>query len=525
MTEAAIPGILNQLQLSVVTDTLIRLGAMRTEAKAKMEGLKSQYEAYQKGGVEQVPLTPEIITAVESDPQIVNLNMRRTQLLEAKKSLLERFGDQHRSVRDIDSRVQTIDQEAESKRLEKTSQFRHMQMERVRLDMLTALDQVNQIDQEYREASAAQTDMDRKRAHLDNLLDEKKRAEERLDSSRKKLFDLTYVINRPTAVRITRLQSATKPLERSTPSWKLNMPVGAVLALLLGIGLALLLEFTNTSVRTPQDIVRHAAMPVLGIVPELDDEEVRIDNIELATRLAPRSMVSECFRRTRTNLLFSCPPDRQRTVLVTSAQPEEGKTAIAINLAVACAQAGRKILLVDCNFRRPALYRAFPQLRKEGLANLLVGQCELSELVSHTDIPSLDILGAGPTPPNPAELLGSSYFKAFLSAASGQYDQVFLDGPPALLVTDALIAAAAVDGVIIVSHAGATTRGVLRRLRDTLDRVGVHVLGVVLNAAETQAGGYFREMYRSYYDYDETANQVVPSLPGANGNGGDQAKA
>ena len=94
------------------------------------------------------------------------------------------------------------------------------------------------------------------------------------------------------------------------------------------------------------------------------------------------------------------------------------------------------------------------------------------------------------------------------------YDQVFLDGPPALLVSDALVAAATVDGVIIVSHAGATSRGALRRLRDTLDRVGVHVLGVVLNAAETQAGGYFKEMYRDYYDYDESANQVLPGLPG-----------
>jgi capsular exopolysaccharide synthesis family protein len=514
MNEAAIPGILNQT--TVVSDNLMRLGAMRTEAKARMAGLTSQYEAYQKSGIEQVPLTPEIMMAVESDPHITNLEVRRTQLVEAKQSLMEKFGEQHRSVIDLDNRIRTVDQEAESRRLTKLAQYRDMQMDRVRLDMLAAVDQVNQLDQEYREAEGAQTDMDRKRAHLDNLMDEKKRAEERLNEGRKKLNDLRYVINRPDKVRIIP-QLATRPLERSSPSWKINMPAGAILSLLLGVGLALLLEFMNTSVRTPQDIVRYAAMPVLGIVPELDDEEVRIDNIELATRLAPRSMVAECFRRTRTNLLFCCPPDRQRTVLITSTRPEEGKTAVAINLAVASAQAGRKILLVDCNFRRPALNRAFPQIKKEGLANLLVGQCELKDLISHTDIPTFDVLGAGPGVPNPAELLGSSYFRAFLAEAAGMYDQVFLDGPPALLVSDALVAAATVDGVIIVSHAGATSRGALRRLRDTLDRVGVHVLGVVLNAAETQAGGYFKEMYRSYYDYDESANQVLPGLPSGNG--------
>jgi polysaccharide biosynthesis transport protein len=510
-TEAAIPGILNQQ--TVVSDTLMRLGAMRTEAKARMVALKGQYDAYQKSGVEQVPLTPEIMQAVEADPQIANLEMRRTSLVEAKQSLMERFGDQHRSVRDIDNRIETVDSEAKAKRLEKISQYKHMQMERVHNDMLSAVDQVNQIDQEYREAEAGQNDMDRKRAHLDNLMDEKKRAEERLDNGRKKLYDLSYVINRPDPVRISLMQTASRPLERSSPRWSMTMPAGAMLGLLLGMGLALLLEFVNTSIRTPQDIIRYAAMPVLGIVPQLEDEEVRIENIELATRLAPRSMVSESFRRTRTNLLFSCPPDRQRTVLITSTQPEEGKTAIAVNLAVASAQAGRKILLVDCNFRRPALYQAFPQIKKEGLANLLVGQCELKDLISRTDLPTLDVLGAGPTPPNPAELLGSSYFKAFLAEAAGSYDQVFLDGPPALLVTDALITAAAVDGVIVVSHAGATSRGALRRLRDILDRVGAHVLGVVLNAAETQAGGYFKEMYRSYYEYDDKASQVLPALP------------
>ena len=118
---------------------------------------------------------------------------------------MDRFGEKHRNVIDLDNRIRTVDQEAQAKRLEKMAQYRHMQMERVRLDMLASVDQVNQIDQEYREAEGAQTDMDRKRAILDNLMEEKKRAEERLDNARKKLNDLNYVINRPTAVRISPL--------------------------------------------------------------------------------------------------------------------------------------------------------------------------------------------------------------------------------------------------------------------------------------------------------------------------------
>ncbi len=521
-TDAAIPGIMDQQ--TVVTDKLMRLGAMLTEAQARMEALRSQYDAYQQAGVEKMPVTPEIIQAVESDPLIANLEMRRTGLAEQKALLLERFGPGHRSVEEVESRIATVAREAESRRREKIDQYKSMQMERARLDTLMATDQVHQIAQKYSEAEAAQTDLDRKRARLENLDDEKRRAEERLDKSRKALDELNYVVSKPTPVRIKRMQNATRPLERSSPRWKVTLPAGFVLGLMLGVGLALLLEFANTSVRTPVDIVRHAAMPVLGMVPELDDEEVHVDDVEMVTRRAPRSMIAECFRRTRTNLMFSCPPDRQRTVLITSAQPEEGKTAVAVNLAVVHAQAGRKVLLVDCNFRRPALNKAFPQMKKQGLSNLLIGQCELKDLVNNTEIPTLDVIGSGPTPPNPAELLGSSYFRAFLAEAASQYDQVLLDGPPALLVSDGIVAAAAVDGVVIVTRAGETSRGALKRLRDTLDRVGVHVLGVVLNAAETQVGGYFKEMYRSYYDYDEQASQVLPG-PSAAGKGSGPADA
>lgn len=512
--EAAIPGIMGQM--TAISDRLITLEKMRTEARARKDVYTSQLEAYEKNGLEKVPLTPEIVQAVEMDPQVSSAEMRRSGLDEQRKSLAERLGDGHRSVRDLDKRIQVIEQDLQQRRMQKLDDYKRMRLEQVRMDALAATDQVSQIEVEYSQAEAEHLDLDRKRARLESLLEEKKYAEERLDKCRKYLEDMNSLNSRREIVRIRTMQDAVRPLARSSPRWMVTMPAGTMLGLLLGVGLAMLLEFMNTSVRTPQDVVRHAAMPVLGMVPLLEDEEVDLDNIEQVTRLAPRSMVAECFRRTRTNLLFSCPPDRQRTVLVTSAQPEEGKTAVVVNLAIASAQSGRKVLLVDCNFRRPALYQAFPQLKQRGLSNLLIGQCELKDLVVASDVPTLDLLAAGPTPPNPAELLGSTYFRAFLSEAVSLYDQVFLDGPPGLLVSDALIVATAVDGVIVVTRAGSTSRGALKRLRDTLDRIGAHVLGVVLNAAETQAGGYFKEMYRTYYDYDEQAGKV---LPGPNGDG------
>lgn len=517
--QGALPGIMNQM--SAIATNLERVGALKAEAAARHGMLRAQLEANEAVGVEKMPVTPEIAMAVEADPQIAGLEMRRQQYLEQRQVLLDRFGAQHREVREIEARIQQVDQDADARRKEKIDQYRQMQFDRTKLEEQMAASNLNAIMQQYDDAEAAQLDLDRKRAQLENLMRKQKGAEERLAAARKALDEMNLINSRPSIIRVSLAQNAVRPLERATPRWEMTIPAGLVLGLLLGAGLALMLEFMNTRVRTPQDVVRYAAMPVLGIVPVLDDEEVRIDDIDMVTRRAPRSLMAECFRRTRTNLLFSCPPDRQRTVAVISAQPEEGKTAVAVNLAVASAQSGRKVLLVDCNFRRPSLSRTFPHLKQQGLSNLLIGQCELKDLVTGTDIPTLDVMATGPTPPNPAELLGSTYFRAFLSEAAAAYDQVLLDGPPGLLVSDALVLAAAVDGVIVVSHAARTTRGTLRRLRDTLDRVGAHVLGVVLNAAEVQAGGYFKEMYRTYYDYDAQATKV---LPGPNGKDADEVK-
>jgi capsular exopolysaccharide synthesis family protein len=281
----------------------------------------------------------------------------------------------------------------------------------------------------------------------------------------------------------------------------MNLAAGIPLGLVLGVGLAFLLEFLDTSVRTPRDVARHTSLPLLGVVPILDDEEVAIDDIEVATRTAPNSMVAECFRQIRTNLFFASPAENQKALLVTSPGPEDGKTAVAINLAVTIAQSGRRVLLVDANFRRPALHRAFTNAKREGLSNILIGQRQLQDLASPTDLPQLDVLTAGPIPPNPVELLSSRYMRELLARARETYDQVIIDGPPVLLVSDPLVLANFLDGAIIVCRAKSNSRGAVLRTRDQLDQVRARILGVVLNAVETAPGGYYRRQYRAFYDY------------------------
>ncbi len=160
--DAAIPGIMGQM--TAVTENLLTLGRMRTEAKARMEVLKNQYEAYEKNGLANVPLTPEIVMAVEADPQVSSQQMRLSGLREQRKALAARLGEGHRSVRDLDARIEAVDQDLQQRRETKLDDYKRMRMEQVRMDMLAAIDQVTQIDQEYSQAESAQTDLDRKRA-------------------------------------------------------------------------------------------------------------------------------------------------------------------------------------------------------------------------------------------------------------------------------------------------------------------------------------------------------------------------
>src|SRR5690606_29361711 len=175
---------------------------------------------------------------------------------------------------------------------------------------------------------------------------------------------------------------------------------------------------------------------------------------------APQSLVAEAFRRTRTHMQFSGPMQTQRSLLITSPSPGDGKTAVAMNLAATLAHSGQRVLLIDCNFRRPDLRERYNLSRTTGLSNILIGESTLSHQVEKTELPNLDVLLSGPMPPTPAELLGSEPMRKLLDEALSRYDRVLLDGPPALLISDASVLSGMVDGVILVARADANSKGV-----------------------------------------------------------------
>jgi polysaccharide biosynthesis transport protein len=502
--------------LNVVGETYRALNEEVTRLEAAKLESKAQYENLLALEADQIAISPQMQQMVENDAEVTALQnmkvMREQELLGLQKTL----GDNHRELRDLRGQIDAIEQQLRQVKDRKEQAVREATINGAHTQYLNAIQAELQLRDRMLEAEAQQRDLDRGLAQLHSLEEQQKLQEERLSHVRDYVAQLRMIVNASGGVRVQRGSTAYEPKERYFPKWQYNLPAGFVLGLMLGVGLAMLLEFVDTTLKTGRDIIRHVHVPILGTVPDLEDEEVPIDEIEMAAHVAPRSMIAEAFRNIRTNLVLSSPAEQQRSVLITSPKPEDGKTAVAINLAISLAQSGRRVLLVDANFHRPRLQTIFPKVNREGLSNVLIGQGRVADLAAKTDLPNLDVLSTGPIPPNPTELLASSYLRDMIAQATERYDQIIFDGPPTLLVSDVLVMSGSLDGVILVCRAMSCSRGVAQRARDQLERVEAHIFGAVLNAAQVTRGGYFREQIRTYYDYqpeEALGTDRRPALP------------
>lgn len=210
----------------------------------------------------------------------------------------------------------------------------------------------------------------------------------------------------------------------------------------------------------------------------------------------PKSQAAEAFRTLRTNIQFSSLDEDIRTIVVTSAQPGEGKSTIVSNLAITMAQSGKKVLLIDCDLRKPTIHKKFGVSNKDGLTTLLAKEKELDEIVKITDIANFYILTSGPIPPNPAELLGSKKMRSLIEELNGYFDVILFDAPPVLSVTDAQVLSTYCNGVVFVAGYGQAEKLAVVRAKELISKVGGKIIGVVINKVPNNSKSYY------YYDYD-----------------------
>jgi capsular exopolysaccharide synthesis family protein len=210
----------------------------------------------------------------------------------------------------------------------------------------------------------------------------------------------------------------------------------------------------------------------------------------------PKSHAAEAFRTLRTNIQFSSLDNEIRSIVVTSTQPAEGKSTIISNLAVTMAQSGKKVLLIDCDLRKPSVHKKLGISNQEGLTSLLSKEKTMEEVVKTSNINNFYILTSGPIPPNPAELLGSKRMKSFIAELKGYFDIILLDAPPILAVTDAQILSTLCDGVLLVAAYGQAEKEAVVRAKEAIDKVGGKILGLVINKVPSNSKSYY------YYNYE-----------------------
>ena len=311
-------------------------------------------------------------------------------------------------------------------------------------------------------------------------------------------------------LKATVVDSPRLPAAPVSPQPVRNIALALVLGLLLGFGLAVLREVLDNSVKRVGDVPSLGETPVLGSM--VYDQEIQTQ--PLISALTPHAPRAEAYRVLRTNLSFIDVDQASKAFVVTSSVPNEGKSTVAVNAAIALASTGQRVLLVDGDMRRPQVATLLSLEARVGLTNVLVGSASQEEVVQHHSPSGLDVLAAGPIPPNPAELLQSKAMRDLLAKLRNDYEVIVIDGPPLLPVTDAALLASETDGAVLVVRHGKTTKDQLAGAVERLDSVGSAPLGIVFNMIPTKRGSKYGYGYGYGYAPTETP-QAAPTTKGS----------
>jgi len=324
------------------------------------------------------------------------------------------------------------------------------------------------------------------------------------------------------------VDAAEVPKSPVKPRVVLNLALGIILGAAFGVGLAFFQEYLDNTLKTPDEVERLLRLPSLGLLPgyisdgtgKAGDEKLAVvnrgNNGDFAPAVQTGREAIEAYRSLRTSILLSANPV-PKMLLITSALPSEGKTTVTVNLGATLASLGSKVLIVDCDMRRPRCHRSTGVENKPGFVRCLTGHVELADAILPVPgVPNLSVIPCGPIPPNPAEVLSAPLTVDLLRRLRSQFEYVLLDSPPLLTVSDSRILATLTDAVVLVTRAYSTPFDLVRRARGLLYNAGARILGVALNSVDAHKQGaygdgdgygYYRHGYGYGYGYGQDSNE------------------
>ena len=487
---------------NITTQRLADVNKELTDAQSERMRKESLYEFAKSGNLDAVP-------QIQNNAGLMDVLKRRTEVSRDHNEALSQYGPNFPRVQRLQAQLKEVDDTVEKEKqrilsgLE--SDFREA---RQRETMLTqALDvqkgEANKMAEKLVEYNILKREAEANKTLYDGLMTK---------------FKETAISQSLRSSNIRVVDPAMIPSTPARPAKARNVALAFLVGLVGGIGLALLREYLDNTVKTPDDVETLARLPSLAVVPQFagsngtakkqgllqgfaasNGHEKRI---ELVAQHLPKSQMSEAFRALRTSILLSQADHPPQVILVTSALPREGKTTAAANLAVTLAQLGDRTVLVDADLRKPGVGRLLNlgSGKYAGLSSYLAGVSSLDLVtVPHPAIPNLAAIPTGPLPPNPADLLSSHKLADAIAELRTKYKFIVIDSPPVMAATDAVILSVQTDGVLLVVRSGETPKEAFTRTRDLLNSVKCRILGVVLNAVDSNAPDYYYS-YR-YYPY------------------------
>jgi polysaccharide biosynthesis transport protein len=503
---------------NITTQRLADVNKELTDVQTERMKKESLYEFAKAGNLDSIPL-------VQNNAFLMDMVRKRAEANTEYNDALSQYGPNFPKVLRLQAQLKEIDQNLEKQKKNIVDGLESDYREaRQRETLLTqALDQqkadVNAMSEKLVEYNILKREAETDKALYDGLQTKLKEAgiSAGLRSSNIRIVDPAMIPSYP-----------------SRPAKARNVALAFLVGLVGGIGLALMREYMDNTVKTPDDIETLARLPSLAVVPQFtgssgtgkragllqgfaSSSNGHDKRIELVAQHLPKSQMSEAFRALRTSLLLSQAGHPPQVILVTSALPREGKTTAAANLAVTLAQLGDSTVLVDADLRKPGVGRLLNMTggKYAGLSSYLAGVSSL-DLVSvpHPSIPNLVAIPTGPLPPNPADLLSSGRLNEAITELRSKFKFVVIDSPPVMAATDAVILSVQCDGVLLVVRSGETPKEAFTRTRDLLASVKCRLLGVVLNAVDSSAPDYYYS-YRYYpysYGYGPQESMDTPHL-------------
>lgn len=486
------------MELAKIAESLVKLEA----GKAAVLSMQSKYKDIL--GTTQAAVYPdELIDELRRDPIIQQSESEINSMKVEERSLLARgFGSNHNTVVSLRRRIEAAERELESRRDEVLRKLFDSRLDQFRTELAG-------IEQQMQELESKRTAANTRKEDVVRTLKKIEQFDTELDTLVNEENELSVAVKNADTMATTRaydrvrvLRWAQTPDRVSFPKLKILLPLGVIVLSGLVGGLLVLRELLDQRVRGPADLSVIPRLNILGMVPEASEDPSRPKAVETAFRDTPGGVVTESFRLIRNPLIKKMDQEGRRSLVVLGGMPSSGATTVVCNLGIACAGSGERVLIIDANTRRPAVHKAFKLGEAPGLGDVLAGQASLDAATQPSGIENLSVVTAGSLSNRSVpERLSSEAMGRLIAEASAKFDRVIIDAPPAIVSGDGLALANRADAVVLVVRAMNEKRGLVHRLRGQLGETRAEMLGVIVNAVRSSAGGYFKRNIQATHAY------------------------